>query len=494
MFYEGERIIKIVNTRNAIKYGDWYKDLIGKEFVALKLDMRCAEYTVKYNDEFCILPMEDVEIVSDTSIAIKTNRQVLRSSNVQGNSKQKAHKPKARANGEGTIFQRSSDKLWIGRLPVGYHPDGNIKYRQFTGKKQSDVREKMDQIKTDIRTNTYVEPNKVIISELSTDFLKAIKPSIKNTTWLSYEAMIRKHINPEVGGIKAMKLSTDDLQNLYNKKLNEGRADGKPGGLSPKTIRYIHQIIYNMLEYARTKKPPIVSDNVSNSKALKLPKNPKKEMKTLDMKEIEKFLDRAKLSRYYAAYFLELYTGLRRGELLGIRWKDIDFHNGKIQVIQQLVKEGSIHVIRELKTESSQNRVISIPKEVVNVLKEHKYKQEVELKALGRNDIEIAEHFKTGLVFITEEGKFVQPRCFDRYFKSILKTAKVKTIRLHDMRHTFALISLQAGADIKTIQNDLGHESIETTLDKYGHVNEKMKKDAANKRSQLLKAITSKNQ
>lgn len=113
----------------------------------------------------------------------------------------------------------------------------------------------------------------------------------------------------------------------------------------------------------------------------------------------------------------------------------------------------------------------------------------MEFRALGKNDIQIAEHYKKGLVFTSEVGTFVQTRNFDRTLKGILKRAKLETIRIHDLRHTFALISLQAGADIKTLQSDIGHESIQTTLDKYGHVNEEMKRDASNRSSELLKSV-----
>lgn len=406
--------------------------------------------------------------------------------------KQKAHKPKARANGEGTIFQRKSDNLWVGRLPMGYNPDGSVKYRQFTGKKQGDVREKMDKVKTEVRTNTYVEPNKITVGEwLDTWLTVTMKTAIKETTYLSYEVMIRKHIKPVLGGYKLSQLQTSDIQKLYNEKMEGGRADKKKGGLSPRTVRYIHQVIHGALKQAVNEK--IIQVNVADH--VKLPKNPKKEMKYLDIAAVEKFLNVAKnnghYSHYYAAYFLELYSGLRRGELLGIRWKDIDLKEGVITVSQQLVKVGNKHIIRELKTESSQNRTISIPDEVINVIKEHKKKQEQHLKDLGFNDLKIAEHFKNGLTFVNEIGTgFIQPRNFTRSFKGVLKTAKLETVRFHDMRHTFALISLQAGTDIKTLQSDLGHESIETTLDKYGHVNPEMKRDAANRRSGLLRAAT----
>lgn len=406
----------------------------------------------------------------------------------------KAHKPKARANGEGTIFQRKSDNLWVGRLPIGNNPNGSVKYRQFTGKKQGDVKEKMDKTRSEIRTCTYVEPNKITVKEwLDTWLNVTIKESVKNTTWLSYKGIIEKHVIPEIGGNKLLQLQTSNLQKLYNDKLNSGRVDkhkvdgkmvNKDGGLSPKTIRYMHTIIHSALKQAVDEK--VMQVNVADH--VKLPKNTKKEMKTLAINDINTFLEAARSSRYYTAFLLDLYTGLRRGELLGLRWKDIDLKNSKIKVVQQLVYEGGKHVIRELKTERSQNRVISIPGEMVQELKDHKKRQAEERKLLGLSEL------YDGLIFTSETGTFVQTRNFDRCFKAILKKAKLEEIRIHDLRHTFALLSLQAGADIKTLQNDLGHESIQTTLDKYGHVNEEMKRDAANKRGQLLKTVIQKSQ
>lgn len=397
---------------------------------------------------------------------------------------------KRRGNGEGSIFKRKSDNLWVGRLQVGIKPDGSPKFQTFYGDTQKEVIDKMDEAKGNIRNNTYAEPNKVTVEQLLDSWLNVtIKAAVKDTTWLLYESLIKKHIIPELGGIRIMNLQTIQIQHFYNNKLESGRADGKEGGLSPQTIRHIHKIIRGALQQAIRER--LIGVNVSD--AVRLPKMTRAEMQTLNIEDVHKFLEVARSNRYYkryyAAYLLELYTGLRRGELLGLRWKDVDMVNKQIKVVQQLVKVGNKHDIRELKTESSQNRVIAVPDEVIQALKEHKRIKTEEYKELGMDDLEIKRLTTEWLVFSNELGGIVQPCNFIRNFKGALKKAGLKTsIRFHDMRHTFAELSLQQGVDIKTLQSDLGHETSDTTLDRYGHVNEIMKKDAANKRSGLLKS------
>ena len=408
---------------------------------------------------------------------------------------------KKRANGEGSIFQRKSDKLWVGRVPIGYKPDGSIKMHTVYGQTQKEVKEKLEEAKGNIRNNTFVEPHKITFEQWLDTWLNiTMKGSVKDTTWLIYESLIKNHINPEIGGIRLMNLQTSHIQKLYNDKLKGGRSDKtknkqtgeleqKEGGLSPKTIRHMHQVIKGALDQAM--KERFLYFNAAS--AVKLPKLVKKEMKTLDIEQIKSFLETVRTNkfynRYYAAYLLELYTGLRRGELLGLRWKDVDFKNCTIKVIQQLVKVGSKHILRELKTESSQNRVIAITEEVIQALKEHKKNKTADLKLLGYEDTEIKKMLSEGLIFTNELGNMLQPRNLLRNFKGALRISGIESIRFHDMRHTFALLSLQQGVDIKTLQSDLGHESIETTLDRYGHVNMDMKIDAAKKRSELLKNI-----
>lgn len=395
---------------------------------------------------------------------------------------------KKRANGEGSIYKRSSDGRWTGKIQIGYKSDGTPKYKVVYGNSQKEVKDKLDELRGDIKNNTFVEANKITFGEWLDTWLNiTIKATIKDTTWLIYENLVDKHIKPEIGGIKLQQLKAMNIQQLYNKKIQGGRLDGKEGGLSPKTIKHMHQVIKGALEQAVKEK--VISYNVAET--VKTPKIVAKEMQILNIEEVNRFLTVVKDShfykRYYAAYFLEFYTGLRRGELLGLRYKDIDFKNKTIKVVQQVVKVGSKNYIRELKTESSQNRVIAIPDEVVLVLKEHQQQSVENYKLLGLSDLEIMQKIKEGLVFTNELGEFIQPRNFVRNFKGALKAAGLPSLRFHDMRHTFVVLSLQQGVDIKTLQSDLGHQEISTTLDRYGHVNEEMKREAATKRSGLIK-------
>lgn len=396
--------------------------------------------------------------------------------------------PRKRANGEGSIYKRKSDNRWTAKLQIGYKPDGAPQYKVIYGNSQKEVKDKLDKLKGNVKNNTFVETNKITVGEWLNTWLNiTIKTTVKDTTWLIYENLINKHIKPEIGGIKLQQLKAMNIQKLYNEKMVGGRLDGKEGGLSPKTIKHMHQVIRGALDQAVREK--LIPDNVAN--AVKTPKLTVKEMQTFNVEQVNKFLETVRhnyrYKRYYAAYFLEFYTGLRRGELLGLRYKDIDFENKTIKVVQQVVKVGSKNYIRELKTESSQNRVIAVPDEVISVLKGHQQQQIKNYKLLGLNDLEIKQEMKDGLVFTNELGEFIQPRNFVRNFKGALKAAGLPSLRFHDMRHTFVVLSLQQGVDIKTIQSDLGHQEISTTLDRYGHVNEEMKREAAMKRRGLFK-------
>jgi len=198
---------------------------------------------------------------------------------------------------------------------------------------------------------------------------------------------------------------------------------------------------------------------------------------------VAEFLAAAKDSKHFAAFFLALNTGMRRGELLGLRWKDIDFEAGQLTVNQGLVRvSGQGLVFQEPKTKLS-NRVINLAPAAVQVLKEHKKKQaEYRLMAGGiyRKDLD--------LVFANEIGEPLDPRAFTRVFERLVKKAGLD-VTFHGLRHTFATIALEQGVDVKTIQETLGHHSAAFTMDVYSSVTAKMKKEAADRVGNLLASL-----
>ena len=396
--------------------------------------------------------------------------------------KKRKKKINRRAKGEGSIFQRK-DGTWISKIPTGYHENGKIKYRYISGKTQSDVKDKTDNIKADVTLHQYTEPNKILLGNYAKTWLDVImKNSIKDTTYLLYKYIVDKHIKPELGGMKLIMVTSIDVQKMYNKK-NEK--------FSAQTVHHMHNVLKQIFSNA-------ISEKLRNNNpcdTAKLPKIKKQEMSVLTKEQINHLLDFSKnskhYSRLYSAYYLELSTGLRRGELLGLRWKDIDMKRELIKINQQLVKVGSQNYIRELKTETSQNRTIAVSANVINVMKAHQKEQKKILIALGYDDVKLKSHMNNGLVFITLKADgsditYIQPKNMYRSFKNLLRAAGLPKIRFHDLRHSFALLSLEAGVDIKTLQDDMGHERISTTLDSYGHVNIGMKKEAARKRAEVL--------
>jgi integrase len=387
---------------------------------------------------------------------------------------------KRRGNGEGSITKRKDGK-WQGSILIGYDLEtGRPKRKYFYGRTRKEVQEKINEVALKVQAGTYREPSKLTVAEWFTTWLNDyMKPSLRPTTWESYKYQVNGHIIPALGHLKLAQLQTAHLQKLYNEKLNGGRLDGKPGGLSSRSIKYIHTVIHSCLEQAR--KEGMIQVNPAD--AVKLPKREQKEIKYLGTAEAAIFLAAAKESKHFAAFFLALNTGMRRGELLGLRWQDIDFETGQLTVTQGLVRiSGKGLVFQEPKTKLS-NRVINLSPAVLAVLKEHKRKQnEYRLMAGGgyRKDLD--------LVFANELGEPIDPRAFTRVFERIVKKTGLD-VTFHGLRHTFATIALEQGVDVKTIQETLGHHSSAFTMDVYSSVTAKMKREAADKVGNLLASL-----
>ncbi len=377
----------------------------------------------------------------------------------------------ARANGEGCIYKRN-DGRWCGAVTTGIDPVSGKQKRKFVyGKTKKAVAKKITELKHKLFTGAYIEPSNIKLSEWLDKWIEGRKNTIAYSTYRNYKVMIRNHIKPEIGNIKLKDLEARQIQELLNYKLEDGKVNGE-GGLSVRTVKYIYQTLHTALEQAI--KERLIPSNVC--KPVEIPKGQEeKELKVWDDQQVRGFLKKAKCSRFYMLFYLALNTGMRRGELLGLRWKDIDFKKNRINVRKQIVRTDKGLISKKLKTKAGK-RAIPITDETVKELNSHKIKQSEYKLALGEE-----YNKKEDLVNCLEDGNPINPRSLYRVYKKIIKETKgLHDIRLHDTRHTFSTLFLEKGGNIKVLQQILGHSSITMTIDTYSHVNEEMLNNATN--------------
>ena len=382
---------------------------------------------------------------------------------------------KKRGNGEGSVYKDSKNNRWVAQATVGINPDGKAKRKSFYGKNRKEAVEKMQTALSEVREGTYSEPTKETVEAWLNKWIEGRKPHITYNTYIAYYRVINCHINPAIGKVKLKDLKARDIQSLINEKFENGRRDGK-GGLSPRMVKYINQTLRTALEQAI--KERIIKFNPTDG--VELPKSRTEEMQTLSRQEIGKLLKAAEGTQNYNAYMLALGTGLRRGEVLGLQWKDIDFKEKSLTVRRQLTStENGVKHDLPLKTEKAK-RTIFLSDEVIEALKNQKKQQNEHRLLLGED---YQDH---DLVFCKADGSPISPRVFLEHFEKHLKDAEVKHIRFHDLRHTFATLSLESGVELKTVSEMLGHSTISITGDIYSHVTDKMRMKAADTMSGIL--------
>lgn len=366
---------------------------------------------------------------------------------------------KRNAKGNGSVRQRP-DGRWEGRCVV----DG--KRKSFYGDRQSDVIKAMrNALKAD-DDGVYFEPTRLTLSKWLDIWLEEyIKLSAKPLTYSTYKSRIETHIKPKLGRYKLTELNSTQIQAFYNFLLREQ-------GKSPKTIKNVHGILHKALTQAMNLR--YIGFNPTD--ACILPRVEKKEIKPLTENEITAFLaniDKDEPLRHL--FTVALFVGMREGEICGLSWDAINFREGTITVKQQLVREkkkGGQHYIAP--TKNDKTRTLAVAPFVMDIL-----------KAVRRD--QYRDHFEMGLawlneynlVFTNKEGRFIMPQTAYKRFKSVAKKIGRPDARFHDLRHTYAVTALQEGDDIKTVQQNLGHATASFTLDVYGHVSEKTKKESA---------------
>ena len=376
---------------------------------------------------------------------------------------------KKRANGDGNIRKRK-DGRWEGRYVVGRDPDtGKMITKNVLGKTQAEVKEKLKKAIENSRQLDYTKEGKYTVGQWLDEWFEAYaKVKVRSSSHQTYKGYIENHIKPNIGEIPIEKLTSLTLQKFYKKLLTEGRiprieSEKQPKGLSAKTVRNINQVISSAMDMAVKHK--LILSNPTDG--CELPKVEHREMRTIHAEQLGAFLREAKESGVYELYYLDLATGLRRGELLGLKWEDIDLAHGVIHVKRQIARiDGEVKEV-PLKTKNSY-RNISISKDAVEMLKEMEKRR-------------ICEY-----VFPSTSGGPISPDSVRHMLHRVLKRAELPSIRFHDLRHTFATLALQNGVDIKTVSGMLGHFSAGFTLDTYAHVTTAAQKEAANTMGNVL--------
>lgn len=363
------------------------------------------------------------------------------------------------------------EKTWALVIELERDPStGKRKQKWITvhGNKKEAER-KLAEVLHEMNTGAYAEPSKTTLAAFLEQWLEHVQTTVRPTTMESYRSLIRRHIVPDLGAVPLARLRTLDLQEFYTRKLRDGRVDGKPGGLSSRTVRYLHGLLREALGYAV--KWSLVARNAAE--AADPPRQSKREMQVLDSDAIQAFLNVARKDRLYPLYLLALTTGMRRGELLGLRWQDVHLDAGWLEVRQTLaVMRGKPVIQKETKTRSS-TRAVSLPSVAVDALRAHRLEQDRERAAHAE------DYQDNGLVFCGIQGQPIGPSNLRRRFRTLLRKAGLPEIRLHDLRHTHATMLFSAGVNLKLVSDRLGHTTTGITADIYAHVLPRMRDEVA---------------
>ena len=397
-----------------------------------------------------------------------------------------------RAAGTGSIRKRAVMRngkeytFWEAAVTTGYDPGTGQQIRKtYTGKTQKEVREKMQAAAVAVQDGDFFEPSKMTVSQWLDLWLKEYSADWKYKTKEKYEAVCRVHLKPALGASRLAKLTTPQIQSFYNelgrtgkvtkKKDKDGKEIERKEPLSPKSVRLVHGVLSKALNTAV--RVGYIKHNPAE--LCTTPKLEKKEISPLTDEQIKEFMALCENEEYGRIYKLILFTGLREGEALGLTWDCVDFTRNELKINKQLQRQGESDVLVSLK--NSKPRYLTAPAFVMQLLKDERIHQLEQRLAAGEawQSWKSAEEMKNALVFVKDDGICITAAALYQRYKHIVEQIGAPGSRVHDLRHTYAVLSLQNGDNVKTVQGNLGHATAAFTLDVYGHVSEKMKEDSA---------------
>lgn len=385
-----------------------------------------------------------------------------------------------RTKGEGTLRKRK-DGRWEGWFNIGKDESGKIKRKSVTAKTKTECQEKLKKVMDEyynqqqvMSSHTYLTSSNPTLEEWYYIWLETFcKPVVKEYTAQGYQQRFRAYILPKLGSYKLQELSTVVCQQFIVDLFNNSRTRERQNAtkeLSIATVSSVKRILHICLEKAVDEE--LISKNPCSK--VKLPNAQKPEMKTLKKEELSAFLEETKKSACYEFYYLELTTGLRLGEICALTWDDLDIENKTINVNKSVMRVNNKIIVNTPKTKSS-IRKVKLCNECVELLLQLKQKQIVESKYMFPSPV---------------TGELRDTAAVTRRLHRIQDRAGIPRIRFHDLRHSFATLSLEQGVDIKTVSHMLGHTDAGFTMNTYMHVTDTMQESVANTMGDLLDSNT----
>jgi len=375
---------------------------------------------------------------------------------------------------KGHLKKRSKDS-WTIVVDLGRNADGkrNQKWHSIKGTKREAEAELVRILKS-TEDGIYIESNKTSVTEFLAEWLKTIESKVARKTHERYSEICDHYVKPHIGHLKLNKVQPTHINNLYSDLLISGRRN-KKGGLSKRTVLHAHRVLREALNCAV--KWQILVRNPCD--AVDPPKPDKKERNTFTTEETMELLEKAKGTLLHLPIMLAVTTGMRRGEVIGLRWKDINLESGNLS-IRQVAEQTKKHGIqfKEPKTDKS-TRMVSLPKITADALNQYKVEQAQLFLQLGKR------LDGDSMVFDSPLGLYAPSKLTVDYM-AFIKRNKFKHVTFHDLRHTHATHLLEQNIHPKIVSERLGHSTIALTLDTYSHVLPNMQKEAASVTDELL--------
>lgn len=382
--------------------------------------------------------------------------------------------PKKAADGCGSLRKRPNG-TWEARFVVGKDPStGKTIRKSVYAKTQREARLKMRQAVAEVDRGEYFEPEKCSVGVWLDTWAEDFNRDVRESTLNRYREIIRIHLKPEFGAVALSSLTTIQIQKLMNRL---------SATLAPNTVHSI----FGVINKAMVKAQQLGYIRMNPCLGCELPRAERRQLDPLIDETLKAFLTQIEGSRMEFYYLIDLFTGVRESELLGLQWNDIDWEAQTIMIQRQLRQNRETKEWMFFPTKSGKLRMISPAPEVFRILRRQKSKQldwQLQAGQLWQNP--------DGLVFTTPLGEHLTASMVYREFKKAVKAINSPKTRIHDLRHSYAVLSLQNGDDIKTVQENLGHSTANFTLNVYGHVSQQMRRDSAERMEAFIQDLKKK--